>query len=110
MSGPNIRIALFESGSFEETDEHEALNAVKASGMLASSDIQEAREQKNKHQIKVWTTKTQKFGVRCRVLGGSTAGWAGKVAPFDAIDFEPRSWVSNSGWPIDQSERFSKKR
>ncbi|WP_151199724.1 hypothetical protein [Kozakia baliensis] len=81
MSGPNIRIALFESGSFEETDEHEALNAVEASGMLASSDIQEARKQQNKNQCKVWTTKTQKFGVRCRVLSGSTAGWAGKVAP-----------------------------
>lgn len=37
---------------------------------------------------------------RARQFGGSTALWAGYCALFDDIDFESRSWVENSGWPI----------
>jgi choline dehydrogenase-like flavoprotein len=37
---------------------------------------------------------------RQRRFGGSTAIWGGRCMPFDAIDFEKRSWVPASGWPI----------
>jgi choline dehydrogenase-like flavoprotein len=37
---------------------------------------------------------------RQRRMGGSTTIWGGRCMPFDAIDFEARSWVSHSGWPI----------
>ena len=37
---------------------------------------------------------------RQRRFGGSTAIWGGRCMPFDAIDFERRSWVPGSGWPI----------
>jgi choline dehydrogenase-like flavoprotein len=37
---------------------------------------------------------------RQRRLGGSTAIWGGRCMPFDAIDFERREWIANSGWPI----------
>lgn len=37
---------------------------------------------------------------RLRFLGGTTAIWGGRVAEFDAIDFEKRAWVPHSGWPI----------
>ena len=37
---------------------------------------------------------------RARQFGGSTALWAGYCALFDDIDFEARSWVEHSGWPI----------
>jgi choline dehydrogenase-like flavoprotein len=46
----------------------------------------------------------QPYGVRNRVLGGSTHSWAGKSAAFDAIDFEQRPWVPHSGWPIGRRE------
>jgi choline dehydrogenase-like flavoprotein len=37
---------------------------------------------------------------RQRRFGGSTSIWGGRCMPFDAIDFEARSYIPNSGWPI----------
>lgn len=37
---------------------------------------------------------------RLRFFGGTTSIWGGRVAEFDPIDFERRSWVPSSGWPI----------
>jgi choline dehydrogenase-like flavoprotein len=37
---------------------------------------------------------------RQRRMGGSTTIWGGRCMPFDAIDFETRSQVPDSGWPI----------
>ena len=37
---------------------------------------------------------------RFRVFGGSTTRWGGQSLPIDKIDFEPREWLPNSGWPI----------
>ncbi|MDQ2803268.1 MAG: GMC family oxidoreductase N-terminal domain-containing protein, partial [Pseudomonadota bacterium] len=42
--------------------------------------------------------------VRPRVLGGTSGIWTGRCAPFDEIDFEPRSWVPHSGWPVGLGE------
>lgn len=41
---------------------------------------------------------------RGRMFGGSSSLWFGRVAVPDEIDFEHRSWVANSGWPIDRSD------
>ncbi len=37
---------------------------------------------------------------RLRFLGGASNHWENNTSPFDPIDFEYRSWVANSGWPI----------
>ena len=37
---------------------------------------------------------------RQRRFGGSTTIWGGRCMPFDAIDFEARSYLPHSGWPI----------
>ena len=37
---------------------------------------------------------------RVRFFGGSTNHWEGSCRTFDPIDFERRSWVPDSGWPI----------
>jgi choline dehydrogenase-like flavoprotein len=37
---------------------------------------------------------------RHRRFGGTTAVWGGRCIPFDQIDFEKRSYVEHSGWPI----------
>ena len=37
---------------------------------------------------------------RQRQLGGSTGIWGGRCMPMDPIDFEKRSYVADSGWPI----------
>ncbi len=41
---------------------------------------------------------------RYRQLGGTTSIWGGRCLPFDAIDFEKRSYVPYSGWPITLEE------
>jgi choline dehydrogenase-like flavoprotein len=35
-----------------------------------------------------------------RYFGGNTNAWGGWCRPLDPIDFAPRHWVENSGWPI----------
>src|SRR4051794_38397608 len=41
---------------------------------------------------------------RQRRLGGSTTIWGGRCTPFDEIDFEARSWIPHSGWPISRGD------
>lgn len=41
---------------------------------------------------------------RQRSLGGTTVVWGGRCAPFDDIDFQHRSYVPHSGWPISRKE------
>lgn len=40
---------------------------------------------------------------RLRFLGGSSNHWGGWCRPLNAIDFESRSWLPHSGWPITKS-------
>ncbi|WP_412033912.1 FAD-dependent oxidoreductase [Mesorhizobium sp. B263B2A] len=42
---------------------------------------------------------------RIRQFGGSTgrAGWGGWCKMLDHADFEPRSWIPMSGWPVDRN-------
>ena len=37
---------------------------------------------------------------RARVLGGTTTLWGGQALRFEDFDFQVRSWVPDSGWPI----------
>lgn len=37
-------------------------------------------------------------------LGGNTNHWYGNCRPLDPGDFEPRSWIPNSGWPIRRDD------
>ncbi len=41
---------------------------------------------------------------RLRYFGGSSNHWGGYCLPLDAIDFERRDWVPNSGWPFGIEE------
>jgi choline dehydrogenase-like flavoprotein len=43
-------------------------------------------------------------GSRIRMYGGSTNLWGGYCRPFDALDFEVRPWVPDSGWPITRAD------
>ena len=40
---------------------------------------------------------------RRRMLGGTTNVWGGRCSPFVESDFEERSYVENSGWPLCKS-------
>ena len=41
---------------------------------------------------------------RARAFGGTSRLWAGQCLPLDPWDFEQRSWIPDSGWPISQLE------
>lgn len=41
---------------------------------------------------------------RLRFFGGTTSIWGGRCAQLDEIDFEKRSWIPYSGWPISKKE------
>jgi choline dehydrogenase-like flavoprotein len=41
---------------------------------------------------------------RYREFGGTGNYWGGRCVPLDKIDFEKRSWIKNSGWPIRFNE------
>ncbi|MBD2359406.1 GMC family oxidoreductase [Tolypothrix sp. FACHB-123] len=41
---------------------------------------------------------------RRRQFGGATTAWGGRCVPFDEIDFETRSYVPHSGWPITKRD------
>jgi choline dehydrogenase-like flavoprotein len=41
---------------------------------------------------------------RLRMWGGTTTVWGGRCIPFDPVDFEDRSWIPHSGWPITHEE------
>ena len=41
---------------------------------------------------------------RLRYFGGTTNHWTGRCVPLDALDFEPRPWISDSGWPFARGE------
>jgi choline dehydrogenase-like flavoprotein len=41
---------------------------------------------------------------RVRYFGGSSNKWGGWCRPLDAIDFERRPWVADSGWPLSLEE------
>jgi choline dehydrogenase-like flavoprotein len=40
---------------------------------------------------------------RQRAFGGTLRLWAGWCRPLDDVDFQQRSWVPDSGWPIDRA-------
>lgn len=41
---------------------------------------------------------------RLRFFGGTTAIWGGRVSELDPIDFEKRSWIPHSGWPMSHEQ------
>jgi choline dehydrogenase-like flavoprotein len=79
LSGQGLRIVLLESG---KSGEHAPTQALYA-GEVADERLH---------------SPPDKYRQRC--MGGSTATWGGRCVPFDPIDFETRSQVPDSGWPL----------
>jgi choline dehydrogenase-like flavoprotein len=99
-----INILIAESGRLEETPEISALNQVESVGEPKSEAQKQKRTAFHSANAPFWSEDQQQFGVRCRVLGGSSHCWAGKSAAFDEIDFAARDWIPHSGWPFDRAK------
>jgi choline dehydrogenase-like flavoprotein/nucleoside-diphosphate-sugar epimerase len=79
LSGTGLRVTVLESGGFTRSLEADGLNEVENVGRPRVVD---------------------QWSVRNRIVGGSSHTWGGRCAAFDAIDFEERPWVPDSGWPF----------
>jgi choline dehydrogenase-like flavoprotein len=42
--------------------------------------------------------------LRNRIFGGSSHTWSGRCTTFDDMDYESRTWVEASGWPIGKQD------
>ena len=83
LAGSGVRVVLLESGGLAIEPETQALYEILNTG---------APRHMNQDVM------------RTRILGGSSHIWTGRCAPFDALDYEQRAWIPNSGWPIRQAE------
>lgn len=82
LSKSNLKIVILESGAEQFDMEKQALYAAKL-------------------YPKNFPDPTYS---RLRYLGGASNHWQNNTAPLDPIDFEKRSWIPNSGWPITYAE------
>lgn len=77
-----LDVILLESGGLEDDANTQALYRGTMSG------------------IDTWRLDTHRW----RLFGGSTSRWAGWCRPLQPFDFERRSYIENSGWPITYDE------
>src|SRR5690348_4311553 len=102
----SIRVLILESGELKEEARSSALNAVESVGEPRTAAQVQKRIQLVGPNCPSWSNEAQRFGVRCRVLGGSSQAWLGKSTLFDDIDFAERDWVPYSGWPFRRETLF----
>lgn len=79
LSVANARVCVLESGTNQRSEQSERLKQVLWEGL----------------EIKEYS--------RERLIGGTSATWAGLSSPLDEIDFEPRPHLNGLGWPITRS-------
>jgi len=78
LSARSLRMALLESGWFTPDPATQSLYAGAIDG---------------RRYFPLDSARTRHFG-------GTTNEWAGECRPLDALDFEQRDWVPDSGWPF----------
>jgi len=83
LSGQGLRIVLLESGRLRGHAPTQALYA----GEVADERLHSPPDK-----------------YRTRRMGGSTAIWGGRCVPFDPFDFDARSQVPDSGWPLSLAD------
>jgi len=98
--GSPIQVLVLESGQLTETPRATDLNTVESIGEPKGEAEIRRRIEWHGAGSSSWSQQAQPYGVRCRVLGGSSHAWAGKVAAFDSTDFAKRDWIPYSGWPF----------
>src|SRR5579863_6295883 len=77
--GTNVQVLLLESGGFGP----EAATQALYEGRVVDERLHSPPDR-----------------YRQRRFGGTTTIWGGRCMPFNPIDFEPRPYVPDSGWPI----------
>ena len=83
LSERGLQVLLLESGQMKEDSATQSLYA----GEVADERLHSPPDK-----------------YRQRRLGGSSAIWGGRCMPFDPLDFEARSQVPGSGWPLSYDD------
>jgi len=96
----STRVLILESGELKEQAHFSALNSVESIGEPRHPAQVRKRIELVGTNCPSWSNEAQRFGIRCRVFGGSSHAWLGKSTVFDEIDFAERHWVPYSGWPF----------
>ncbi len=78
-----LQVLLVESGGLGFDMKSHSLLHIELSGRSTESLVKFTRE---------------------RFFGGTTNHWGGEIRTLDAFEFEPHSWVPNSGWPITRAD------
>jgi choline dehydrogenase-like flavoprotein len=79
----NKKIVILTGGGYHETEFNRDLNKGSVDSNCSHEPLEENRR---------------------RVFGGASTAWGGRCIPMDAIDFQKRSWIPNSGWPISDND------
>ncbi len=79
FAASGVRVCVLESGGLEFEEDTHALNEGTDTGFSQGPGVSHSR---------------------LRYLGGSTNHWVGHCAPYSEMDFEVRTWIPHSGWPI----------
>ena len=99
LANSRCRVLVIESGSADFEAAQQTLNAVENVGEPIAREGVESPGRGYNGSLS-WLNDIAPFELRNRGLGGSTHTWIGKCASFDEIDFERRSWLPVSGWPM----------
>jgi choline dehydrogenase-like flavoprotein len=81
LRNAGLRIALLESGGLVADADTQALYTGRGLGAVGDAYL---------------------LDTRLRFFGGTTNHWGGLCAPLDSEDFETRSWIPDSGWPVSR--------
>jgi choline dehydrogenase-like flavoprotein len=90
LAGSGEDVAILESGGEQPDSRVQALYEGRATLSAPGNDTRDISE--------------FMANSRRRYLGGTGNVWGGKCAPLDAMDFESRSWVPHSGWPMSRRQ------
>ena len=83
LGGSGLDVLMLESGGLEHDPATDSLTEIESVGAPRVMD---------------------QGLVRNRALGGTSSTWSGRAVQLDDIDFAKRSWVRDSGWPIDRTD------
>ena len=87
LAAANHTVLLLESGGFNFENKTQALYRGKTVGLPIDPTVHLGLD-----------------APRLRYFGGTTNHWSGYCRPFPELDFQPRSYVPRSGWPIARAD------
>lgn len=101
----NCDICIVGAGAAGITLAHELCNQNMTVLLLESGGVKydEELEHLNRGEVDL-SVHTSLEQYRRRQVGGATTFWGGRCVPFDQSDFEVRSHVPHSGWPITKAD------